>query len=286
MRVGKFMHISKFRFSLSFVLSALLAFFITSTAQAQFAASPCDPKYYKSMEARAILEAQREITQNQNLIVKPDSVLEYTCFDKQLYELAEHAKDMFSETDRWGKILPLTSMDTALSDLVGDGVKSYLTANFTHTMLGGRSGRSYTPNPNTASGTYTCNMMQAVWMEAKCMNFIQKSHDGFFTLDEYTSGSDKRQLPSACAAYASWQTNIDKANAKGGTPWKSDDVVTYLDRVFPNTGCGSTTSRIRTGMVVEDKGNPATPDKYNEYACIVPGCYWKPTSLNAGSCAR
>ena len=40
--------------------------------------SPCDPDYYESLEARAWLEAQREITQNQNLIYKPDSALEYT----------------------------------------------------------------------------------------------------------------------------------------------------------------------------------------------------------------
>jgi hypothetical protein len=48
------------------------------------AASSCDPAYYDTLQSRAWLEAQREITQNQNLIFKPDSVLQYTCFDKHL----------------------------------------------------------------------------------------------------------------------------------------------------------------------------------------------------------
>src|SRR5437016_4882806 len=43
--------------------------------------TPCDPEYMDALEARAYLEAQREVAQNQNYILKPDSVLEYTCFD-------------------------------------------------------------------------------------------------------------------------------------------------------------------------------------------------------------
>ncbi|MGH1398179.1 MAG: hypothetical protein ACRBCT_03100 [Alphaproteobacteria bacterium] len=278
------MHSFKIRFSLSLVLSTILALFLTSAAQAQFAASPCDPEYYESMEARAILEAQREITQNQNLIVKPDSVLEYTCFDRQLDVLAQEAENMFSESDRWETILATDHMDKALEALVGGAMKSYLDANFDHTFLGGRTSLSYPYDGTVEGNAYTCASMQSVWIQAKCMNFIQRSHDGFFTLDEYANGSDKRELPTACAAFASWQSNIDTATES--TPWDSDDVATYLDRVFPTSGCGGNTSRIKTGMLVEDKGNTDTPDEYNEFACIVPGCFWEPTGLNAGSCTR
>ena len=101
-----------------------VALLFSHSALAQFAATPCDPDYYESLEARAWLEAQREITQNQNLIFKPDSVLEYTCFDNHLRELADHADEMFSETTRWGGSVLTTPvaqsrhMDNALDLLV------------------------------------------------------------------------------------------------------------------------------------------------------------------------
>ena len=86
------------------------------------APSPCDPLYYDSLESRGWLEAQREITQNQNLIFKADSVLEYTCFDRFANELAQHARDMFSESTRWGGVLSAASMDRALDRQVRSGL--------------------------------------------------------------------------------------------------------------------------------------------------------------------
>ena len=43
--------------------------------------SHCDPQIMDLLETRAWLTAQREIVSNQNLIYKPDSTLEYSCFD-------------------------------------------------------------------------------------------------------------------------------------------------------------------------------------------------------------
>ncbi len=98
--------------------SLFASFIISGSSHAQFAASPCDPNYYKSLEARAWLEAQREITQNQNLILKPDSVLEYTCFDKHLGVLAAQAPSLFSETTRCGPVMHAGSMGTDMSNLL------------------------------------------------------------------------------------------------------------------------------------------------------------------------
>ena len=44
------------------------------------APTSCDPEYMDALEARAYMEAQREIAQNKNLIFKPDSLLDYPCF--------------------------------------------------------------------------------------------------------------------------------------------------------------------------------------------------------------
>ncbi len=76
----------------------------TSGQAPEPAPSACDPDYYETLEARAWLEAQREITQNQNLITKPDSVLQYTCFDKHLGALNKAAQEMFSGESEGGSI--------------------------------------------------------------------------------------------------------------------------------------------------------------------------------------
>ena len=296
------------------ILGFAACFVISSQASAQFAASPCDPKYYESLEARAWLEAQREITQNQNLIFKPDSVLEYTCFDKQLREVAAHAEQMFSETQRWEEILPNTSMDTALQNLVSASIVAYDQANFAGSLLGGRvsvdgwgsagkpksaTGPTYAPEATIAAAQpYACDVMQAVWMKAKCMDFIHASgEDGFFTFADYRASPDKRFLPSRCSTtpLAQWATDIDKSTGNA-TPWKNDDVETYLNKVFPPSGCGikgdKKGTRIKTGMIVQTS-DTALPEFYNEHACLVPGCHWAPSGSgslaspsNNGKCVR
>lgn len=319
-------HIFK-RFSLKTSMRTIgvlgVALLISHTASAQFAPTPCDPNYYESLEARAWLEAQREITQNQNLIVKPDSVLEYTCFDGHLAELADHAEDMFSETDRWGgSVIPNRTrhMDRALITLVSRAFNQYDNANFNHGFLGGRiragagtgwasppgapaqaSGFEYdAPNPAASAnigGSYECEIMQAVWQRAKCMNFIDSAaNDGFFTFDNYETSADKRFLPTVCGGgtpLADWVTNREDAlpPIAATTPWDFDDVLTYQENISPTTGpaCGGGTNRVRTGLVVFN--NSGNPQHYNEYVCLVPGCTWVPTGTgtatapsNSGSC--
>lgn len=276
-------HYKILRFAFFAVLCVGISFCVSSQGHAQFADSACDPDYYESLESRAWLEAQREITQNQNLIFKPDSVLEYTCFDLQLGVLAEQAEVMFSETDRWGDDVlgsssPLAEhMDEALEGLVLAATSAHLTANFSHPLLGGRSSQTYDPATSLTGVSYACNVMQDIWLEAKCMDFIENTtNDGFYTFADYRDSDDKRFLPSVCSGSTLWEAEIDTANAEGTSPpWETDDVETYLDRLFPTNGCGTNPySRVKTGLVVT-KGK-ATTTEYEEHACIVPGCYWDP----------
>lgn len=53
----------------------------------------CDANFWDVLRARAWEEANREITQNQNLIAKPDSVLQYICFDRYLEHLAWYSEN-------------------------------------------------------------------------------------------------------------------------------------------------------------------------------------------------
>lgn len=273
-----------------FLLAVLtiLTFFAYTPPLAQAQTDPgCDPEYFESLQARAWLEAQREITQNQNLITKPDSVLEYTCFDLYLNELADHAKDLFSETRRWGNV-PGTdqqSMDNALQALTGDALEQYIEQNFEDDGDGGtydlRGGRADNVDhvPAAISGNnaqYQCDIMRQVWQQAKCGDFIEnETHDGFFTFDEYRDfDDDHRFLPMECPHVDRWEDNIDIATVDDETPWEEDDVNTFLDILDPDVCARS--GVVSTGFNVYR----AKQDPVEWQVCIAPGCTYDP---DAGS---
>ncbi len=55
----------------------------------------CDLEFWDVLTEKAWLEGQKEITQNQNLIARPDSVLSMTCFDQYLNHLAWYGDNHF-----------------------------------------------------------------------------------------------------------------------------------------------------------------------------------------------
>ncbi|MGQ0527022.1 MAG: hypothetical protein ACT4OY_03175 [Alphaproteobacteria bacterium] len=227
------------------------------------AASPCDTKYYESLKSRAWLEAQREITQNQNLIFKPDSVLQYTCFDQFIGVLGSKAGGMFSDSPPPPTGGPL---GTVLINLVGTAVNKYLTANFSGPMLSGRSTITYSP---TYSSSYNCTVMNRIWKEAKCMNFAAEPEEGFFTFAQYASSSDKR-LPPGCANSTFWQEEIDNATGTQ-TEWIKDPTKTFFDEL---TICQADQA-IATGIM---KSTDATGGGDPEKFCIPPGCTYSGTT--------
>ncbi len=245
---------------------------------AQFADVSCDPSYMESLEARATLEAQREITQNQNLILKPDSVLEYTCFDSHLDQVAQSSQDLFSESTRWGD--PPTAIIDDLVD-IAQSYRTYDEANFNHGYLGGRMDDANVTPPNTVTaGTYNCNVMQDVWQTAKCMDFIQNEDtDGFFTFDEYEQDAeDKRRLPQQCEKlFNQYQEMLDIAtDDPEQTPWLEDQLVTYFELFNPEAenSCGDDNSKLKTGLLINATLGENNNDDQDEYICLVPGCYY------------
>jgi hypothetical protein len=272
-----------------------------SSASGGTPTTPCDPEYMDALEARAWLEAQREIAQNQNLIVKPDSVLEYTCFDKFLNEIANDASQMFSETTRWGPIpgLDSSSQDVALQNLISAGLVDYITNNFPHKYLGGRSTLDSNISGSVTGGTYTCDQMGKVWNEAKCMNFFdEKDFDGFYDFKWYET-NDPRKLPTEFAAcvppdddpykFAKMQTiafNTRETtyvllaeNPNDATAYKVDNLVTFLDFILPKGVAPATTCKppIKTGIRVKRENMT----EYDDAVCPNPGCYYTGTG---GSC--
>lgn len=254
--------------------------------------TPCDPQYMDALESRAWLEAQREITQNQNLIAKPDSVLEYTCFNRFLNVLAREAPNMFSATTRWGDIpdLGADSQADALARLMGDALVDYLDNNFEHTYLGGRAPQNYTYDGTVTRGDYTCDQMIVVWEAAKCMNFYgdgREGFDGFYDFAFYAD-SDPRNLPPGLECEPPTDminTNMGIAfnnrqdtyvlmaeNPNDAAPYLVDPLVTFLEFILPlgvepATDCAAP---IQTGITVRRQGMAPYPDA----VCPNPGCYY------------
>ena len=280
----------------AFMIGAIVVFSFAINSKpscAAFAADACDPEYYESLKSRAWLEAQREITQNQNLIFKADSVLQYTCFDQFLGTLVANQGVLFSGSGPGNMALSLTA-------LVGASVGSYGTSNFNHTMLGGRSTINAPLPAAVGAAAYNCNRMNQIWGIAKCMDFIPNpATDGFFTFAEYAAGpNDLRALPTQCAnPVAVYQDELNIAvvhdpsddPAAGPpdnvdeTPWNEDDTVTYFDLIDPPAAagnCGGPESRVATGLFIsrnaDELGNNVT--RYHEKTCVVPGCFFVPTA--------
>ena len=291
-----------------YLCAALLSVSVSFSSYAQ-PTSPCDPEYMDALEARAWLEAQREIQQNKNYIFKPDSVLEYTCFHGFLDEAASNfgGHRQFSETDRWdGHPVDFSNetTDIALTNVVLAPMNAWLVANF-HTegdmgaYLNNRTPVEYVLVDAVDGGrAYGCAEMQAVWQVARCMQFNEElAFDGFFDF-AYYEGEDAREEQNAWALMCETpdprvgaarvtafnedqvlfnvETEIPAAEGNGA-PYLEDDIVTHLDFILPGTCDGPA---VATGITVERPDiNGGSP--YPERVCTNPGCTNPPGS---GTC--
>lgn len=250
--------------------SAFIAAMVSPAAHAQPAS--CDPAYWESMNQRGMLEAQREIQNNQNLIFKADSVLELTCFDRQLQSLAARAINMFSETTRWGVILSPVSMDNALNGLVSGGLSNYIANNsFAHPYGGGRFTGDYTMAPaSAATPTYNCNTMAIVWEAAKCYNFAEEGKDGFFTLASFAEPRTGIGHQGFACSGDGRLGNMRSVAFNAADQYQTEPYNSY-SALFSTTACSNP---IPTGVRVERNG--IAP--YNEHVCINPGCAYNRSS--------
>ena len=176
---------------LALVLGTAALLIPPSLAFAQkIAPQACDPGYWQSMKERAWLEAEREIMQNQNLIFKPDSVLEYSCFDKFLSHAGKTLGDIFVHTAYFGTEIisrgQAESQNNAIKSAAYEAMKTFVTTNFSPTFLADRStGTRIKPSPNdhdmamqppqSGGPLYgDCKIMAEVWKASKCMNFVDR----------------------------------------------------------------------------------------------------------------
>lgn len=268
----------------------------------------CDPEFYDVMAARSWLEGQREVEVAERLILKPDSVLEYSCFDDRVAELGAGANLMFSDNvaapgplftnhgtgasrpDIMGPpavpqadipigdpgpnppgtppVLLSSQTDNSLNLTVRTPYFGYAGVNFGHVYGGG----TYAAIPPPAA---SCNAMNAVWLFLKCQDFDKNQ---FRTLREL-SLVDPRDMPLPCNdpnRGTNWANNLAAAFPNAGTPGAIDLFDAYLPKAKARVAGSCSEDPIPTGVQVSAPGGP-----YDDAVCPTPGCYY---DGSGGSC--
>lgn len=253
----------------------------------------CDPEYMDALERRAWLEAQREISQNQNIIVKPDSVLEYTCFDQFMGLLAD--APLFSEVGCCGGPQDTDALNNVLKAAVLPALQNFIQSNFKHTFRGGKEPTlDYNP-PGAINGGYKCNKMAQIWDISQCLNFWD-SEEKFIDFASYTVW-DPRVMSIAGKMCSPVIKDIDlqtafneKAkhhvlydeNSGDAFPYEEDPVKTHLDKILP-VGVSPATKcadPIPTGLCVDR----SDMKPYADAVCPNPGCHYVPRESNLDEC--
>jgi len=160
----------------------------------------CAADTWAAMVNQAVMETRREDILNKRYIVKPDAVIDYSCFDLHVKNVADSAGPIFSETKKWanlpvdliGKVVTVKrelgskSLDGAIMDIVQSVATNYRRRQFNQPLL---SGSATVP---TSAGSNNCDVMAKVWKAAKCKNF--DGSNAFYTFEDLKT-TDPREFP-------------------------------------------------------------------------------------------
>lgn len=257
--------------TLFLIIAGLSAFSASANAE-----NGCAADTMTVLANQAVLQTGREMVYNQAYILKPDSVLDYSCFNQFLQITADQAGPIFSETTYWqgrrvdllGKTVTVNqglggdSLDLALAAVVTSAVQSYKGANFSSDYLGGKVAR--------ADGGSMCDAMSRVWQSAKCKNTDAPAT--FYTFKEMIS-TDPRDNPGhpSCSNTGTTQVQIDKAGNKDA------QVAAYskpkaLKPLISGDSCALT---VYTNVTVRRKEGSARISEevtYDDATCVNTGC--------------
>lgn len=234
------------------VLGFLIIPFLCAPTMVYAQSAACDPEFEKTIEANAWMEAQREIEVAERLILKPDSVLEYTCFGTQVDALAANG--------RFG-----LDLSGALNGVVKASLTEYDKNGFQYKYAGG-----------THKDSGTCISMAKIWEFLKCVDFDEEL---FLTFDELAK-DDIRTVPMKCTNIAErnkkWAEMVALADTPPAAPPEKggvEKVETFNDKFYfgAATSCASS-QEILTGVKVKGAGDDAV--------CTVPGCYYDGTGCH------
>lgn len=234
----------------------------------------CDPDYMDVLNARSYVEAKREMETAQRIIVKPDSVLEYSCFHEEYLQFANWVNTFsgygvrsagnppeFDGTPPPVRVMPV-SLSNSLDLVVYDSLVGFLDS-FSHTYGGG----AYPIFPNPAAG---CNSMNIVWFTSKCQNF----DPNWWVRFEDLASTDIRVFPIPCLpTYDTDRTTNLNAAIPASYPSPAlpaaNGGMDRLDAHLPWV-TGACTSPLQTGLSVTLRGGTVVQDA----VCVQPKCYF------------
>ncbi len=254
----------------------------------------CDADFMNQIYANAFLEAEREVVSASALIAKPDSILEYTCFDQAAATTAKDLAKLFGESDNWkdldintGGDPPDTNinvfqgdnaLDNTLNAVIFQALNGYVKTNFWHDFLGGMAtGDDNSLSAGVGGAKKTCDHMYNVFHVAKCSNFGLEAP--YMTFQEMIK-TDPRTHPAKCTSKPQiTQKMIDLAKNKGFKYAAVDKPNTFIAKMISDgKKCADP---LPTGAIVDYvkrdmdfAGNPITKKEYSypEQVCPTPGC--------------
>jgi hypothetical protein len=272
---------------------------------AQKTASPaCDSEFMNQIYAVSSLNAGREQIIDQIVLRKPDSVLQYSCFDQLAGRANAIAGKIFSENPvntslPIGDVIgnstiaehPLNvpapdTLKASLTNTVLGPFISYLTANFDHPLLGGAG---ISPPPiqaeiNNDPLQFNCNTMNEVQLLARCENFATDWR--FFDFAWLTS-NDPRLLPKQCTQGTNLTTQlVDLAKNANFAYVPADRLTTYLSQTTNAPDKNSCGTPIKTGIIISPSVKEYDPGagrmivkkttSFPDMVCPNPNCYYNP----------
>lgn len=256
-------------------LVCVLVIGLPMSASAQAIPKSCSSEIYDVMKAKSYLQGQRESELAARIILKPDSVLEYSCFDAVINNQWIPRAGSFSDKNPLGT----GHFDGSVRNVIETSYTSYIDNNFDHDYLGGSLTSA------VSSGGF-CDIQRSVWHLAKCTN---ADIGQFFALDELID-NDLRTVPESCddtsARDSKVQAAIDLLDAfpdgQASPPFGIDNASlfnggpqTYTERL---QACGDP---VPTGREVEFISGDSRVT-IDDFTCVTPGC----TYTGSGGCTR
>lgn len=265
----------------------------------------CDADFMNQLYARALMEADRETALAKTYMAKPDSVLEYTCFDQFVSTAAHKIGPLFTESTKWqSKNVNISTsgttnttlnvfmgddrLDKSLENLVLKTLKKYTDKNFSHSFMGGNAVIDSAISRSVTGDSYNCSAMQQIWAVASC----DPISTNIPTFGDIAAG-DPRQKPASCPGTLGTEDVINLAGNKDFTSVAFDKVETFLNLLnAPGTAPAETCGpAIPTGLMAEIRtydvdfgGETAVESNFiPDSICINPGCHYDLESL---SCKR
>lgn len=262
------------------MLAALLCPVRASAQMPPPGVTGCSTTTWNAMVNQSMLETRREVVINQRLILKPDSILAYSCYGNQMTTLAS-APANFSESQRWvnrqidvlgqivtvNKTLGTTSLDNAINSSARAFASEYILSSFNHGFLGGTIGGSGNDQVNANCGT-----MARIWQAAKCSN---PATDPGFPRFEDLVAADPRLYPPGMECGDTGITADMIAMADEG-PKVGMAVPDMLFNMLAPPGGGCYGS-LATGVTIfrrEGSGIITNEVEYSDGVCVSPGCHF------------